>query len=168
MKVRSTRYFILMSAVLLFVAASSSAATVPLPNGGFENAAASGAASWSVAGVPHGRVARDAAVRHAGDAPRGGAGGGGVLEAAVRKRHRRRGRGRGHEEQDGGHQDEVARRSNLHGPSFDGARIRGSYRPEAGPTTRDRGSRRATDRERSVRQASAASRRRGDADVPHV
>ncbi len=70
MNVRPTRYSTLFSAVLLLVAASSSAATVPLPNGGFEHAAASGAASWAVDGaVPTGAVvARDAAVRYAGAA----------------------------------------------------------------------------------------------------
>ena len=51
MNVRPTRCFALIAAVLPLAAASSSAATVPLPNGGFERAAANGAASWSVDGT---------------------------------------------------------------------------------------------------------------------
>jgi hypothetical protein len=68
--VRPTRFSALIAAVLLLAAVPSPAAPVPLPNGGFDQPAASGAASWAVDGaLPTGAVvARDAVVKRSGAA----------------------------------------------------------------------------------------------------
>lgn len=70
MNVRPMSCAALIAAALLLADAPSSAATVPLPNGGFELSAAAGAAAWGVDGAlpPGAVVARDADVRHAGAA----------------------------------------------------------------------------------------------------
>ncbi|HQN07241.1 MAG TPA: C45 family autoproteolytic acyltransferase/hydrolase [Thermoanaerobaculia bacterium] len=70
MNARSTSFDALIAAALLLAAVSSPAAPVPLSNGGFEQAAASRAASWSVVGTlpPAAIVVRDAEVKRAGAA----------------------------------------------------------------------------------------------------
>ncbi|MCL4807247.1 MAG: hypothetical protein KJ062_05550 [Thermoanaerobaculia bacterium] len=70
MNVRSTRFASLYATALLLAAVPSAAATVAVPNGGFEEAAPAGAASWTVHGalVAGASVARDPDVKNAGAA----------------------------------------------------------------------------------------------------
>jgi hypothetical protein len=68
--VRSTKFANLFATALLLAGVPSAAATVPVPNGGFEEAAPAGAASWTVHGAlaAGASVARDADVKNAGTA----------------------------------------------------------------------------------------------------